>query len=82
MKRFKLAELYLAKITAVRMEHSKTPSDKRLYCDIELDNGNLKENVPFSSSSVDETTGKTHGIIYAPAKGQIVRGGWKHHPRT
>lgn len=65
-------ELKIGKIVKVSIGHSKNSIDKRMYCDILLNDGTAKINVPFRSSGIDKDTRKKHGIIFPPCIGQMV----------
>ena len=53
-----LFSLGIAEIVEVRKGHSENSSDKRLYCDLILDSGEPRKNIPFYGPTVDLTTKK------------------------
>lgn len=69
---FRDEELKIAKVTAVRIKSSKNSKDKRMYCDLQMNDGIFKEDVPFNGGSIDATTKKKHGEFFPPCVGQMV----------
>ncbi len=72
-RRATVVELRLATITQIRIGHlSNSANDKRLYCDVQVDNAVKINDVPFYGAGVDSTTKKPHGSIMPPAINQMV----------
>ena len=67
-----MPELGIAEVIEVRKGHSENKADKRLYCDLILDSGVPRKNVPFYGPSVDLITKKLHGVLFPPVDKQMV----------
>jgi len=64
--------LGIAELVEVRKGHSENLSDKRMYCDLILDSGVPRKNVPFYGPTVDLITKKLHGVHFPPRPNQMV----------
>lgn len=72
-KRHSLFDLRIGTVIESRIGHSEDSKDKRLYCDIVLDDGIQRKNLPYYGGGVDVNgTGKPHGIFIPPLDGQMV----------
>jgi len=71
--RHQYVKFKIAKVKDRRIKCSKDSNDKRLYCDLEVADGTLKQDVPFYGCSVDIDNDNTlHGLLYAPIIGSMV----------
>jgi hypothetical protein len=71
-QRFYCYELVLAKVKAVRPEHSRKKGDKRMCCDLVTMDGIPLKNVKFAGATVDQKTGYPHGFLIPPRVDQMV----------